>query len=44
MRAARCLAGALLLTAGCGLSSGSPMVDDVSPGSIGRGEPLKGPG
>ncbi|MFI9566491.1 glycine betaine ABC transporter substrate-binding protein [Streptomyces rishiriensis] len=42
MRAARCLAGALLLTAGCGLSSGSPMVDDVSPGSIGRGEPLKG--
>ncbi|MFF3844768.1 glycine betaine ABC transporter substrate-binding protein [Streptomyces sp. NPDC002328] len=27
---------------GCGLTSGSPMVDDVSPGSIGRGEPLKG--
>ncbi|MGQ4401104.1 glycine betaine ABC transporter substrate-binding protein [Streptomyces hayashii] len=42
MRAAVRLAGALLLTAGCGLSSGSPMVDDVSPGSIGRGEPLKG--
>ncbi|MFJ4772995.1 glycine betaine ABC transporter substrate-binding protein [Streptomyces uncialis] len=32
--------GALL--AGCGLTSGSPMVDDVGPGSIGRGEPLKG--
>ncbi|MDQ0581322.1 glycine betaine ABC transporter substrate-binding protein [Streptomyces rishiriensis] len=28
--------------AGCGLTSGSPMVDDVSPGSIGQGEPLKG--
>ncbi|WP_333740460.1 glycine betaine ABC transporter substrate-binding protein [Streptomyces sp. IBSBF 2806] len=42
MRAAGFLAGALLLTAGCGLSSGSPMVDDVSPGSIGRGEPLRG--
>ncbi len=36
------LAGALLLASGCGLTSGSPMVDDVSPGSIGRGEPLKG--
>ncbi|MGW2044176.1 glycine betaine ABC transporter substrate-binding protein [Streptomyces sp. NPDC001858] len=33
---------ALALLAGCGLTSGSPMVDDVSPGSIGRGEPLKG--
>ncbi|MFB6906030.1 glycine betaine ABC transporter substrate-binding protein [Streptomyces bacillaris] len=31
-----------LLVAGCGLKSGSPMVDDVSPGSVGRGEPLKG--
>lgn len=31
-----------LLAAGCGLKSGSPMVDDVSPGSVGRGEPLKG--
>ncbi|CAM5638612.1 glycine/betaine ABC transporter substrate-binding protein [Streptomyces purpurascens] len=33
-----------LLTAasGCGLTSGSPMTDDVKPGSIGRGEPLKG--
>ncbi|WP_329055607.1 glycine betaine ABC transporter substrate-binding protein [Streptomyces violaceus] len=27
---------------GCGLTSGSPMTDDVKPGSIGRGEPLKG--
>ncbi|MGP4008804.1 glycine betaine ABC transporter substrate-binding protein [Streptomyces sp. 4N124] len=27
---------------GCGLTSGSPMVDDVRPGSIGQGEPLKG--
>ncbi|MFE7646782.1 glycine betaine ABC transporter substrate-binding protein [Streptomyces phaeoluteigriseus] len=37
-----CLAGVLLLASGCGLTSGSPMVDDVSPGSIGRGEPLRG--
>ena len=36
------LAGALVLASGCGLQSGSPMVDDVSPGSIGKGEPLKG--
>ncbi|MFJ6083002.1 glycine betaine ABC transporter substrate-binding protein [Streptomyces sp. NPDC092369] len=37
------LAGALLTaSAGCGLTSGSPMVDDVTPGSIGKGEPLKG--
>ncbi|MEV0636886.1 glycine betaine ABC transporter substrate-binding protein [Streptomyces sp. NPDC050619] len=41
------LAGALVLasgvlTSGCGLTSGSPMADDVEPGSIGRGEPLKG--
>ncbi|SEQ29159.1 osmoprotectant transport system substrate-binding protein [Streptomyces sp. yr375] len=43
-RGARSLAGLLVLavTSGCGLSSGSPMVDDVSPGSIGQGEPLKG--
>lgn len=33
---------ALLPAAGCGLTSGSPMVDDVTPGSIGAGEPLKG--
>ncbi|QEU94089.1 glycine betaine ABC transporter substrate-binding protein [Streptomyces kanamyceticus] len=31
-----------LLLAGCGLTSGSPMVDDVKPGSIGKGLPLKG--
>ncbi|MFK4064952.1 glycine betaine ABC transporter substrate-binding protein [Streptomyces sp. NPDC029674] len=34
------LGGSLL--AGCGLTSGSPMVDDVKPGSIGKGLPLKG--
>ncbi|MDD9382395.1 glycine betaine ABC transporter substrate-binding protein [Streptomyces sp. ZAF1911] len=28
--------------AGCGLKSGSPMVDDVVPGSVGQGQPLKG--
>ncbi|MFJ5263539.1 glycine betaine ABC transporter substrate-binding protein [Streptomyces sp. NPDC088387] len=46
MRRRTCLvlAGGLLVTsaAGCGLTSGSPMVDDVQPGSVGRGEPLKG--
>ncbi|MFJ3665896.1 glycine betaine ABC transporter substrate-binding protein [Streptomyces sp. NPDC090106] len=35
-------AALLLLAAGCGLTSGSPMVDDVEPGSIGRGRPLEG--
>ncbi|NBE53544.1 glycine betaine ABC transporter substrate-binding protein [Streptomyces boluensis] len=30
------------LLAGCGLTSGSPMVDDVQPGSIGQGRPLEG--
>ncbi|MEU9787169.1 glycine betaine ABC transporter substrate-binding protein [Streptomyces phaeochromogenes] len=36
-------AGAMLAaSAGCGLTSGSPMVDDVEPGSIGQGKPLKG--
>ncbi|MGN9756259.1 glycine betaine ABC transporter substrate-binding protein [Streptomyces sp. SD31] len=35
-------AGLLLATSGCGLSSGSPLVDDVRPGVIGQGEPLKG--
>jgi osmoprotectant transport system substrate-binding protein len=37
-------AGLLLaaLLPGCGLTSGSPMVDDVRPGSIGKGEPLEG--
>jgi osmoprotectant transport system substrate-binding protein len=34
------LAGALLVS--CGLTSGSPMVDDVKPGTIGKGLPLKG--
>ncbi|MFH9013752.1 glycine betaine ABC transporter substrate-binding protein [Streptomyces sp. NPDC017943] len=39
-----CLLAAGLLTAaaGCGLTSGSPLTDDVEPGSIGKGEPLKG--
>jgi osmoprotectant transport system substrate-binding protein len=36
------VAGGLLLASGCGLTSGSPMVDNVKPGSIGQGEPLKG--
>ncbi|MFF7854964.1 glycine betaine ABC transporter substrate-binding protein [Streptomyces sp. NPDC007904] len=37
------LAGALLAAASaCGLTSGSPMVDDVEPGSVGRGRPLEG--
>lgn len=36
------LAGLMLLASGCGLRSGSPMVDDVSPGTIGRGRPLEG--
>ena len=30
------------LVSGCGLSSGSPMADDVLPGTVGRGEPLAG--
>ncbi|MER7479442.1 glycine betaine ABC transporter substrate-binding protein [Streptomyces sp. NPDC126510] len=44
MRGRTCLAaaGLLLAAAGCGLTSGSPLTDDVKPGSIGRGEPLKG--
>ncbi|MFG2384979.1 glycine betaine ABC transporter substrate-binding protein [Streptomyces avermitilis] len=36
------LAGVLVAAAGCGLTSGSPMVDDVRPGTIGKGQPLKG--
>lgn len=39
------VAGVLLLggaLSGCGLKSGSPMVDDVVPGSLGQGQPLKG--
>ncbi|RAJ64317.1 osmoprotectant transport system substrate-binding protein [Streptomyces sp. KhCrAH-43] len=31
-----------LVLAGCGLKSGSPMVDDVVPGSVGQGQPLEG--
>ncbi|MEV8125128.1 glycine betaine ABC transporter substrate-binding protein [Streptomyces sp. NPDC085944] len=39
------LAAVLLAApAGCGLTSGSPMVDDVEPGTIGRGKPLEGAG
>lgn len=33
---------ASVVLAGCGLKSGSPMVDEVAPGSVGGGEPLKG--
>lgn len=39
------VAGAVVLAlalGGCGLKSGSVMADDVSPGSVGAGEPLKG--
>ncbi|MFJ8936399.1 glycine betaine ABC transporter substrate-binding protein [Streptomyces sp. NPDC102365] len=32
----------LVVVSGCGLTSGSPMVDDVRPGSVGKGRPLKG--
>ncbi|GAA2600432.1 MULTISPECIES: glycine betaine ABC transporter substrate-binding protein [Streptomyces] len=45
MRRRTCLALAAVLLAapaGCGLTSGSPMVDDVEPGSIGKGKPLEG--
>ncbi|MEV4785909.1 glycine betaine ABC transporter substrate-binding protein [Streptomyces tuirus] len=44
MRRRGCLAaaGLLVAVAGCGLTSGSPLTDDVKPGSIGQGEPLKG--
>lgn len=40
------LAGAAVLAlalAGCGLKSGSPMVDDVEPGSVGRGSRCTAP-
>lgn len=42
--AAALLAGVALLVspAACGLTSGSPLADEVRPGSIGRGKPLKG--
>ncbi len=36
------LAGMLVSASACGLTSGSPMVDDVRPGSIGKGLPLEG--
>ncbi|MGW2419298.1 glycine betaine ABC transporter substrate-binding protein [Streptomyces sp. NPDC001709] len=43
MRRGACLTAAgLLMASACGLTSGSPMVDNVGPGTIGRGEPLKG--
>ncbi|GAA3982692.1 glycine betaine ABC transporter substrate-binding protein [Streptomyces marokkonensis] len=32
----------VVASAGCGLTSGSPMVDDVGPGIIGKGRPLEG--
>ncbi|MDG9721722.1 MULTISPECIES: glycine betaine ABC transporter substrate-binding protein [unclassified Streptomyces] len=35
-------ASVLMVAAGCGLTSGSPMVDDVVPGTIGKGRPLEG--
>ncbi|WP_030568770.1 glycine betaine ABC transporter substrate-binding protein [Streptomyces aureocirculatus] len=34
--------GVLLAAVGCGLTSGSPMVDDVEPGTVGKGRPLEG--
>ncbi|MFZ3594858.1 glycine betaine ABC transporter substrate-binding protein [Streptomyces sp. BH104] len=34
--------GIALLASGCGLTSGSPLVDDVQPGSIGKDKPLEG--
>ena len=44
MRGRTCLllTAVLVAASACGLQSGSPMVDDVKPGSIARGEPLKG--
>ncbi|WP_030943565.1 glycine betaine ABC transporter substrate-binding protein [Streptomyces sp. NRRL S-646] len=44
MRGRTCLllTAVLMAASACGLQSGSPMVDDVKPGSIARGEPLKG--
>ncbi|KOV59143.1 glycine betaine ABC transporter substrate-binding protein [Streptomyces sp. MMG1121] len=41
-RGARLTLAGLVLASGCGLTSGSPMTDDVRPGTIGTGEPLKG--
>lgn len=42
VRTAACAALTVPLLAGCGLTSGSPMVDEVGPGSIGKGRPLEG--
>ncbi|WP_405390506.1 glycine betaine ABC transporter substrate-binding protein [Streptomyces sp. NBC_01102] len=45
MRVRTCLASAAtlaLVLSGCGLKSGSPLVDDVVPGSVGQGQPLQG--
>ncbi|MBQ0829019.1 glycine betaine ABC transporter substrate-binding protein [Streptomyces tagetis] len=44
MRRRTCLllAAVLVAASGCGLTSGSPMVDNVEPGTIGRGRPLEG--
>ncbi|TSB22605.1 glycine betaine ABC transporter substrate-binding protein [Streptomyces benahoarensis] len=36
------LAAVVCLLGGCGLVSGSPMTDTVRPGTLGRGQPLKG--
>ncbi|MEW1863739.1 glycine betaine ABC transporter substrate-binding protein [Streptomyces sp. NBC_00669] len=33
---------ALAVLSSCGLTSGSPLVDNVQPGTLGRGKPLKG--
>ncbi|MEU4925897.1 glycine betaine ABC transporter substrate-binding protein [Streptomyces yokosukanensis] len=41
-RGARLTLAVLVLASGCGLTSGSPMTDDVRPGAIGAGQPLKG--
>ncbi|MBT2409987.1 glycine betaine ABC transporter substrate-binding protein [Streptomyces sp. ISL-12] len=42
MRRPLCLVLAGVMITGCGLTSGSPMADDVEPGTIGRGRPLEG--
>ncbi|WP_369389529.1 glycine betaine ABC transporter substrate-binding protein [Streptomyces sp. CG1] len=42
MRRGACLLVAGVLVSGCGLTSGSPMADDVRPGAVGAGGPLKG--
>lgn len=37
------LASVMVAASGCGLQSGSPMVDAVKPGSIGQGDPWRAP-